>query len=168
MLRGITPRGSLARMVAARGSSPTTAPTPTPATSPAATHSQTAPMHQLPLPTTPAQGRPASPGLLPAVSSSGSGSGLFTADPVYALSGASLTKKAHHDTVHKAAAPVQEATVRNLPVAAAPLPKTTVAAGPVPMAALQKLPVPATPVQVRPAEGACPPTSCRGGSVVAQ
>ena len=83
---------------------------------------------------------------------------------MHALSGAFLAKMAHHDTAHMAAAPLQEATVRNLPVAAAPLPKATVAAGPVPMAALQKLPVPATPVQVRPAEGARPPTSCRSGS----
>ena len=70
----------------------------------------------------------------------------------------------HHGTAHMAAAPLQEATVRNLPVAAAPLPKATVAAGPVAMATLQKLPVPTPPVQVRPAEGAGPPTSCRSGS----
>ena len=71
---------------------------------------------------------------------SGSESGLFRADPVYALSGASLAKMAHHDTVHKAAVPVKEATVRKLPVEAAPVPKATVAAAPVPKATLHKLP----------------------------
>ena len=99
---------------------------------------------------------------------SGSRSGLLRAVPVHALSGAFLAKMAHHDIAHMAAAPLREATVRNLPVAAAPLPKATVAAGPVPMAALQKLPVPTTPAQVPPEEGARPPTSCRGDSVVAQ
>ena len=69
---------------------------------------------------------------------------------MHVLSGAFLAKMAHHDTAHMAAAPLQEASVRNLPVAAAPLPKATVAAGPVPMATLQKLPVPTPPVQVRP------------------
>ena len=87
---------------------------------------------------------------------------------MHVLSGASLAKMAHHDTAHMAAAPLQKATARNLPVAAAPLPKATVTARPAPMAAFQKLPVPTTPVQVPPEEGARPPTSCRGDSVVAQ
>ena len=98
---------------------------------------------------------------------SGSRSGLLRVS-VHALSGALLAKMALHDTAHMAAAPLQEATVRNLPAAAAPLPKATVAAGPVPMATLQKLPVPTPPVQVRPAEGAHPPSSCRSASGVAQ
>ena len=116
------------------------------------------------MPTARAKGRTASPDLPPAVFGRGSESGLFRADPVYALSGASLAKMAHHDTVHKAAVPVKEATVRKLPVEAAPVPKATVAAAPVPKATLHKLPVPTPPVKWRPAKADPPPASSRSGS----